>query len=140
LFRFIKRRVQERAKTNHSHPKAIIPVPGVNPGRLKIVPGNFGSDDMLAQGEGSLPDIIVLILFLFGQNTGTRDELGEVLLRPMQQHVGKAVRAWRKQLFWPLFLLTTIGSGEAQIGSNSDPGKPLVNHPVAGAKAAKPSR
>jgi hypothetical protein len=47
----------------------------------------------------------------------------------MQQHVGKAVRALRKQLFWPFFLLTMIGSGEAQIGRNSDPGKPLVITP-----------
>jgi hypothetical protein len=39
------------------------------------------------------------------------------------------VRAWRKRFFWPFFLLTTIGSGEAQIGSNSDPGKPLLITP-----------
>jgi hypothetical protein len=46
--------------------------------------------------------------------------------------IGKAVHFGRKQFFWSfLLLMVSIGSGEAQIKSNSvTPGKPLLISPV----------
>jgi len=42
----------------------------------------------------------------------------------------RAAQLWRKQLFWPLFLLAiSLGSSDAQTRRNSDLGKPLVITP-----------